>query len=110
MIKSRTKASIFSLKMESVGLCERKTVMNVLTQGRELANELRSKLHPTPPSTEACDVLVQNILSSYENALTLLALIGNTDSVNNLYESPNSIEGSPTSEGSQQSSKDLKKR
>ncbi|KAL8499719.1 hypothetical protein ACS0TY_019622 [Phlomoides rotata] len=95
--------------METIGLCERRSVMNALTQGRELANELKRKL---PPSREACDVLVQNIVSSYENALALLSLIGNSDSsqfsVNNLFESPISNEGSPSSEGSEQSSKKRK--
>lgn len=104
--------------MEKFGTSDRKTVIGVLTQGRELANELKRQLLPTTTSREACDVLVENILSSYENALTLLALLGNGDpsqiDVNNMFESPHSIEGSPRSEGSDQNSKDqlqkLKKR
>lgn len=96
--------------MEKVGVSDKKTVITVLTEGKKLANELKRKLHPTTISREACDVLVESILSSYENALTLLALIGNAGSsliaVGKLFEPPSSIEGSPSSEGSRQNSKD----
>ncbi|KAI3444438.1 hypothetical protein Pfo_001103 [Paulownia fortunei] len=99
--------------MEKVGTWDRKTVISVLTQGRELANELKKQLHPTTTSREACDILVERVLSSYENALKLLdcmALLGNGDpsqiAVSNVFEAPNSMEGSPGSEGSDQNSKD----
>ncbi|KAH6830119.1 hypothetical protein C2S53_010657 [Perilla frutescens var. hirtella] len=94
--------------MEKVGvLSDKKTVINVLTEGKKLANELKSQLHPTTTSREACDVLLESILSSYENAITLLALIGNGASsqiaAGKLFEPPNSMEGS---EGSNHNSKD----
>ncbi|KAK6158856.1 hypothetical protein DH2020_006170 [Rehmannia glutinosa] len=99
--------------MEKIGSWDRKTVISVLTEGRELANELKKQLHPTTNSREACDILVENILSSYENALKLLdcmALLGKGDpsqvAVSNVFELPNSIEGSPKSEWSDQISKD----
>lgn len=92
--------------MEKVGVPEKKMVITVLTEGKKLANELKRQLHPTTTSREACDVLVESILSSYENAITLLALIGNADSsVGKLFEPSISIEGSPRSEGSDHISK-----
>lgn len=96
--------------MEKVGVSEKKTVITVLTEGKKLANELKRRLHPTTTSREACGVLVENILSSYENAITLLALIGNGGSssqiaVGKLFEPSISIEGSPRSEGSDHTSK-----
>ncbi|PIN26514.1 hypothetical protein CDL12_00717 [Handroanthus impetiginosus] len=88
----------------------RKTVIGVLTQGRDLANELKRQLNPITTSREDCDVLVQRILSSYENALKLLdcmALLGNGDpSIAKILESPNSLQGSLISEGSDEDSKD----
>lgn len=96
--------------MEKVGVSDKKTVITVLTEGKKLANELKRQLHPAPTSRETCDVLVESILSSYENAITLLALIGNGGStqiaVGKLFEPPNSVEGSPSSEGSDQNSRD----
>lgn len=93
--------------MEKVGVSDKKTVITVLTEGKKLANELKRQLHPTPTSRETCDVLVESILSSYENAITLLALIGNGGSSQiALFEPPNSVEGSPRSEGSDQNSRD----
>lgn len=93
--------------MEKVGVSDKKTVITVLTEGKKLANELKRQLHPTPTSRETCDVLVESILSSYENAITLLALTGNGGSSQiALFEPPNSVEGSPRSEGSDQNSRD----
>ncbi|XP_057778646.1 probable WRKY transcription factor 53 [Salvia miltiorrhiza] len=89
--------------MEKVGVSEKKTVITVLTEGKKLANELKRQLHPTKNPTEACDVLVESILSSYENAITLLALIENGG-----FEPSISIEGSPRSEGSDHNSKKRK--
>nr|QGX73555.1 WRKY family protein 7 [Cistanche tubulosa] len=63
----------------------------------------------------ACDILVENILSSYQSAMKLLdcmAMLENGDPsqmrVSNVFGLPNSIEGSPTSEGSGLNSKDHK--
>ncbi|KAL3829741.1 hypothetical protein ACJIZ3_018543 [Penstemon smallii] len=82
--------------MEKVGTLDKKTVISELTQGKELANELKKQLYPIMTSPEACG-LVDKILSSYDNALSLIncmALLGNE----NLF-SPNSLQGSPRSEG-----------
>ncbi|KAK4418536.1 putative WRKY transcription factor 41 [Sesamum alatum] len=99
--------------MEKLGTLDRKSVISVLTQGKELANELKKQLHPTTTSKEACDSLLENIVSSYENALRLLncmALLGNADpsqiAVTNFLGSPYSVEGSPRSEVSEHNSKD----
>ncbi|CAA0827215.1 Probable WRKY transcription factor 53 [Striga hermonthica] len=98
-----------------VGSLERESIISVLSEGREVANELKRKLQPTTDSREACGILVQNILSSYENAMKLLdcmALLHNNNNNNNrdasqmglanvFVELPNSIHGSPLrSEGS----------
>ncbi|XP_047956882.1 transcription factor WRKY19-like [Salvia hispanica] len=72
--------------MEKVGVPE-KTVITVLAEGKKLANELKRKLDPSTTSTEACDALVDSILSAYDNAIKLLALIGDG-------ASPTSDEGS----------------
>ncbi|KAL6575653.1 WRKY Transcription Factor [Orobanche hederae] len=59
--------------MEKVGALERETIISVLTEGRQLANELKRNLQPTTDSREASHyILVENILSSYENAIKLL--------------------------------------
>ncbi|KAK4411488.1 putative WRKY transcription factor 53 [Sesamum angolense] len=100
--------------MEKLASLDRTSVISVLTQGKELANELKKLLHPTTTSKEACDSLLENILSSYENALRLLncmGLLGNGGDpsqfgVSNFSGSPYSIEGSPRSEVSEHNSKD----
>ncbi|KAL1561934.1 DNA binding domain [Salvia divinorum] len=98
--------------MEKAGVPEKKTVITVLTEGKKLANELKRQLDPSTASREACDVLLESILSSYENAMTLLALIGNGASPKiadgKLSEPSISIDGSPGSEGSDHSSKKRK--
>ncbi|KAG8391926.1 hypothetical protein BUALT_Bualt01G0237700 [Buddleja alternifolia] len=90
--------------MEKNGILERKTVISELTQGRELANELKKQLNPTKTSAETCDSLVEKILSSYDNALALLnciSLLENENPSQITWENThNSIEGSPISEGS----------
>ncbi|KAI3829261.1 hypothetical protein L1987_03380 [Smallanthus sonchifolius] len=50
---------------------EKRPLMNELTQGRDLANQLKDHLHKTV-SPQTCDSLVEQILSSYENALSML--------------------------------------
>lgn len=95
--------------MEKIGT----SVISELTQGRELANQLKNQLHPAK-SHETCGILVENILSSYENAISLLncmAMFGETSPVTAaILESPNSLAGTPTSEGSNPSSKDQNQR
>ncbi|GKF83797.1 hypothetical protein Tco_0248695, partial [Tanacetum coccineum] len=51
--------------MESACIYGQKTVMNELTQGIEMAKQLRFHLN----SAEARQFFIQKILSSYENAL-----------------------------------------
>lgn len=55
--------------MERVGKRERLSVISELTQGRELANELKRQLHSP---RESCNNLLEKILFSYDNALTML--------------------------------------
>ncbi|KAF5797659.1 hypothetical protein HanRHA438_Chr07g0293711 [Helianthus annuus] len=54
--------------MDSVCVYEEKTVIHELSQGMQMANQLRANLH----SPEVRDFLIQKILSSYENALYVL--------------------------------------
>ncbi|KAJ0555702.1 hypothetical protein HanIR_Chr07g0305131 [Helianthus annuus] len=54
--------------MDSVRVYEEKTVIHELSQGMQMANQLRANLH----SPEVRDFLIQKILSSYENALFVL--------------------------------------
>ncbi|CAI9768818.1 unnamed protein product [Fraxinus pennsylvanica] len=84
--------------MEKVGSWDRKIVINELTQGRDLATELKNQLQPAK-SRESCGYLVEKILSSYDNALSLLncmALLENPSQINGLLgsASPGSSEGS----------------
>ncbi|KAI3822119.1 hypothetical protein L1987_09700 [Smallanthus sonchifolius] len=50
------------------GVTEEKTVIHELTQGLQMAQQLRLNMH----SPEARNLLIQKILSSYENALFVL--------------------------------------
>ncbi|KAL6493970.1 WRKY transcription factor [Orobanche gracilis] len=88
--------------MEKIGALERETIICVLTEGRQLANELKRNLQPTTDSREACHyILVENIISSYENAIKLLdcmALLPNGD------DHPSHVPAA--SEGSDLNSKD----
>ncbi|KAI3449255.1 hypothetical protein Pfo_005920 [Paulownia fortunei] len=94
--------------MEKAGSWNRKSVINELTQGIELANELKKQLHPSTNSREACGFLVEKIVSCYDNALALLncmALLGNGDSTQ--LAAVSNIQVSPTS-GSEVSNQDSK--
>ncbi|CAA2968650.1 probable WRKY transcription factor 53 [Olea europaea var. sylvestris] len=99
--------------MEKIGTLKRKTVISELTQGRELANQLKNQIYPAN-SREACGSLVEKILSSYEKALSLLncmAVLGETSPVSAaILESRNSLVGTPTSEGSNPFSKEQNQR
>ncbi|CAI9764126.1 unnamed protein product [Fraxinus pennsylvanica] len=84
--------------MEKVGAWDTKIVISELTQGRDLANELKNQLQPAK-SREACGYLVEKILSSYNNALSVLncmAFLENPSQINGLLgsTSPRSSEGS----------------
>lgn len=93
--------------MEKIGNWDWKTVISVLTQGREFANELKNQLNPTTTSVEGCDILMQSVHSSIENALKLLDCVSELENdsqiaIANTFESHNSMKGSPRSEGSHQ--------
>ncbi|XP_073291181.1 probable WRKY transcription factor 53 [Primulina huaijiensis] len=100
--------------MEKAGTSSQETVFSELTQGREFANQLQKELNPAATSREACAFLLERILSSYDNALTLLdcmASLGNGEhptkiSVFDMLESPVSFEGNHRSEASLKDSKD----
>ncbi|XP_022147296.1 probable WRKY transcription factor 46 isoform X2 [Momordica charantia] len=51
---------------------EHKSLITELTQGKELALQLRTHLHPASSSQEACFFLTEMIQSSFEKALSLL--------------------------------------
>ncbi|XP_073141949.1 probable WRKY transcription factor 53 [Henckelia pumila] len=100
--------------MEKAGTWDQETVISELTRGREFANQLQKELNPAATSREACVFLLERILSSYDNALTLLdymALLGNgqhpskTPVFNTLYPRV-SFEGNHRSEASLTDSKD----
>ncbi|XP_022770554.1 probable WRKY transcription factor 46 [Durio zibethinus] len=57
--------------MEKTMDWEQRTLLNELTQGKELTNLLRKHLHPSS-SPETCQVLLEKILRSYEKALSML--------------------------------------
>ncbi|XP_075519115.1 putative WRKY transcription factor 53 [Primulina tabacum] len=100
--------------MEKVGIWDQETVIGELTQGREYANQLQKELNPPATSREACAFLLQRILSSYDNALSLLeymALLGygerlSKNSAFSISESPVSFEGIHRSEASDTDSND----
>ncbi|KAL8062853.1 hypothetical protein ABFX02_02G174100 [Erythranthe guttata] len=94
--------------MGAIGSWNRETVVSVLTEGRERANELKNQLHPAISSIEACDVLLESILSSYENALHLLDHMSQLKNscLSSQIVTANSFDASPISEGSHQNSKD----
>lgn len=83
--------------MESAWRMEQKTLIDELTEGMELAKQLRGNLG----SAERSEVLVQRILSSYEKALLILkwsGSMGQAQASGVPPESPISINGSPRSE------------
>jgi hypothetical protein len=89
--------------MESGLNLEQNTLINELTQGMELAKQLRTHLNPSS-SPENRELLLQKILSSYEKALLILkwsGSMGNPQSlapVTGLQESSVSGDGSPRSD------------
>ncbi|KAJ4823157.1 hypothetical protein Tsubulata_016395 [Turnera subulata] len=86
--------------MESNGTWEQKTLISELTQGIGFAKELKTHLSETS-SAEVRDMLLQRILSSFENSLFILnwsGSIGQTQSlqlVSVTAESPTSFNESP---------------
>lgn len=100
---------------------EQKTLIGELIQGMEFAKQLRGHL-TSAPSTEARDVLMQGILSSYEKALLILQWGGPMPqsqpvvAVSGIPESPLSVNGSPQSDefekgiGDHQQNRDISKK
>ncbi|KAK6137305.1 hypothetical protein DH2020_028958 [Rehmannia glutinosa] len=89
--------------MESALAWEYKKLIDELTQGMEKAMELRLHLYSTSPS-EAQDLLLQKILSTFENALFILKRGGTIGQARTgaptpaAPESSVSVDGSPKSE------------
>ncbi|XVF33193.1 hypothetical protein REPUB_Repub17cG0147500 [Reevesia pubescens] len=84
--------------MEKTMDLEQKTLLNELMQGRELTHLLRKHLHPSS-SPETRQVLLEEILCSYEKALSMLnwgGFVVETKPMVSTLESPGSI--SPGSE------------
>ncbi|XP_076895080.1 putative WRKY transcription factor 53 [Bidens hawaiensis] len=79
--------------MDSSCVYDEKTVIHELTQGLQMAQQLRVNLH----SPEARDTLIQKILSSYDNALFALQSGYSSEQLPSLPESSISF-GSPGSE------------
>lgn len=94
-----------------MGDWEQKNLINELTQGRDLARQLKSHLNAPSSSQESREILVQKILASYEAALSMLRW-SSSDLPQPLRgairtsESPPSLVGSPRS---LDSDRDLKK-
>lgn len=92
-----------------MGDWEQKSLVNVLTQGRELAKQLQIHINVPSSSYETREFLVQKILASYEKALSMVhgsnSSAGdpnptNIAGVSNIHksESPPSLNGSPRSD------------
>lgn len=61
---------------------EHKSLITELTQGKEMAIQLRTHLQPSSSSPEACFFLTEMIQSSFEKALLLLNYYSNpSDSI-----------------------------
>ncbi|XWS61287.1 hypothetical protein CRYUN_Cryun07bG0113400 [Craigia yunnanensis] len=93
--------------MENMGESEQRSLINELTQGRELARQLQFYINVPSSSHETHELLVQKIQSSYEKALSMLNC--NITSLAEpqpsglairMSESPPSRSGSPRSEDS----------
>ncbi|KAG8375086.1 hypothetical protein BUALT_Bualt10G0063600 [Buddleja alternifolia] len=97
--------------MKSGSTWEYKTLIDELSQGMEKANQLRVHLCSTSPS-EAHDLLLQRIISSYENALLIVNWSGSVGHVPvgaptlAAPESSISVDGSPRSDDMNKSLRD----
>uniref|UniRef100_A0A2P2IU22 WRKY domain-containing protein n=1 Tax=Rhizophora mucronata TaxID=61149 RepID=A0A2P2IU22_RHIMU len=95
--------------MERAADWEQKTLINELTQGKELAKQLRSQLNASS-SLETRQFLLEKLLSSYERSLSMLnwsALAAEQKPSIRVLEVPLSIVDSCSSRGNA-SNKDLK--
>ncbi|CAK9168007.1 unnamed protein product, partial [Ilex paraguariensis] len=98
--------------MEKACNWEHQTLINELTQGRQLAIQLKNQLDKTK-SPESSEFLVGKLLSSYDKALShlnLSASMGETFPVIGMLESRHFTAGSPRSEDSNRYSKDQSHR
>uniref|UniRef100_A0A5B7C2R3 Putative WRKY transcription factor 46 n=1 Tax=Davidia involucrata TaxID=16924 RepID=A0A5B7C2R3_DAVIN len=85
---------------------EKAIIINELTQGRELVNQLKRHLDPST-SRQTCELLLDKILSSYEKSLSMLNWGGFAGEPQPARGSPHSFDASnPRSEGSDPDSKD----
>nr|WGV38258.1 WRKY [Loropetalum chinense var. rubrum] len=100
--------------MEKSREWEQQTLINELSQGRELAKQLKNHLNPSS-SHETRKFLVEKILSSYEKALSVLkwghGFAGDQPrqptTASGVLDSPSHVPGSsPRSEGSDHDNKD----
>lgn len=102
-----------------MGDWEQKSLVNELTQGRELARQLQIHINAPSSSYETREFLVQKILASYEKALsmvhgsnssagdpnpTIIAGVANIQ----MSESPPSLTGSPRSDQDSDRDQDFK--
>ncbi|XWS48516.1 hypothetical protein CRYUN_Cryun13aG0084900 [Craigia yunnanensis] len=95
--------------MENMGEWEQRSLINHITQGRELARQLQVYLNvPFSSSHETSELLIQKIQASYEKALSMLncnitslaAEPQPSGLASRMSESPPSRSGSPRSEDS----------
>lgn len=101
--------------MENMWKWEQGTLVSELIQGMELAKQLRLHLGASSSSVESRDLLLQKILSSYENALLILKLSRPTEQpqqnvggITCVPESPLTINGSPRSDGLEKDNQDIR--
>ncbi|CAH9110501.1 unnamed protein product [Cuscuta epithymum] len=117
-----------SIGMENLGVDgEMKKLISELSHGRDAAAQLQMILNgPAPPPTrsdqEACELLVQNVLSSYEKVLTMLNSESSTANTTRAavppspagatfgIQSSSSLSGSPHSEDSDRDGDGSRKR
>ncbi|KAF8380088.1 hypothetical protein HHK36_027558 [Tetracentron sinense] len=89
--------------MENVENWDQKSLINELSQGMELAKQLRTHLDPSS-SHQTREFLVEKILSSFEKAISMLKWRPSAGEPT--VESPRSVSGSPRSHDSGQVFKD----
>lgn len=93
-----------SMEMESVESWRKESISIQLNQGIKLSNKLKKELHHHHSNSNSsdCELLIDKIISCYNNALELLSY---TDSLHN-GDSTTLLDFSPTSEVSDQDVKD----
>lgn len=95
--------------MENIDI---KNLLNELTEGRELAKQLQIHLNVLSSSHKTREVLIDRILNSYDQALSMLKYSGTSGETQQgglrigTLDSPRSLSGSPRSDGSDHEFKD----